>query len=784
MDIKHKVSPQSVKGSFFKETQCLNVLNSIPALIAYVDATLRYQYVNATFEEFIGKSKNEIIGAHVLEIQGEELHRLLKQSIPEALNKHTAQFEYTIGFEGDLKFFATTIIPDFDLYKNAKGYTIFGNDITEKKEKESQLEQKNDELKENKQRYRELIEKLPVAIYTCDAEGHIEMYNKAAADLWGREPEIGKDMWCGSWRIYQPDGALLPLDSCPMAVALKEAKPVYGEEIVVERPDGMRLNIAPFPQPILDADGNVLGAVNMLIDITERKKAEEINAKLAAIVQSSDDAIISKTLEGIVTSWNHAAQRIFGYSAEEMIGQSITKIIPFERLDEEPRILERLKRGERIDHFETERIAKDGRRLAISLTISPVKDSKDRIIGASKIARDITEQKKIFDSLRESEERFRTVANTAPVMIWLTDTDKHCYFVNKEWLEFTGSTEKDEIGFGWLKHIHPEDVDTVYKQYKNRFDQRKEFTMEYRVKRHDGDYRWIFGRGLPRFSPSGIFLGYIGTCTDIHQRKATSAELEKLVAERTAALQMANHHLEKSNQELERFAYVASHDLQEPLRKIQAFGDLILERNGNEFSASGKDYLMRMIKSANRMQSLIEALLEFSRATTPQKNFEKKDLTVLAEEVKTEFHEAIEEKNAKVNISPMPVLPVIPFQFKQMLSNIMGNALKYIKTNETPVITISARVVSGKEINRNSVKFNNDYCKVTIEDNGIGFDKENSERIFELFQRLHGRHEYGGSGIGLSICKKIAENHNGFITAEGEKGKGAAFHIYIPMQQN
>lgn len=784
MDIKHKVSPQNVKGSLFREAQCINLLNSVPALIAYVDATLRYHYVNAAFEEFTDKKREDILGKQAFEIHGEKFHHLLKENIPLALNNQSANFEYETGIEDKFHVVGITIIPDFDLYNNPKGYTLFGNDITERKKKEKQLQQKNDELKESEYRYHELIEKLPVAIYTCNAEGRIEMYNKAAVDLWGREPEIGKDMWCGSWRIYQPNGAPLPLDGCPMAVTLKEGRPVYGEEIVVERPDGARLHVAPFPQPILDSSGKITGAVNMLMDITDRKKAEEVNAKLAAIVQSSDDAIVSKTLEGIVTSWNNAAQRMFGYSAEEMIGQSITKIIPPERQDEEPKILEQLKRGERVDHFETERIAKDGRILSLSLTISPVKDTKGRIIGASKIARNITEQKKIFEALRESEERFRTVANTAPVMIWLTGTDKLCHFVNKEWLEFTGSTHEAEMGYGWTRHIHPHDIDNTVETYKNSFTQRKEFRVEYRLKRCDGEYRWVFAHGIPRFSPSGVFLGYIGTGSDIHERKAASEELEKLVTERTAALKMVNHHLEKSNQELERFAYVASHDLQEPLRKIQAFGDLILERNGNEFSASGKDYLARMIKSANRMQSLIEALLEFSRATTAQKNFEKKDLTILAEEVKSEFREAIEEKKARVNISPLPAVSIIPFQFKQMLSNIMSNALKYTKQNETPIINVSARIIPEKDINKNGAKPNMDYYQVTIEDNGIGFDKENAERIFELFQRLHGRHEYGGSGIGLSICKKIAENHNGFITAEGEKGKGAAFHIYIPTQHN
>lgn len=248
----------------------------------------------------------------------------------------------------------------------------------------------------NKLPYDTLIELLPVAIYTCDKNGSITFFNKAAATLWGREPEIGKDLWCGSWKIWRPDGITpYPLDECPMAVTLRTGLKVEDEEIIVERPDGIRINVLPHPQPTFDEEGVMNGAVNMLIDITDQKIAEEQTAKLAAIVQSSEDAIIGKTLTGIVTSWNPAAERLFGYTSEEMIGQSITRLIPRELSDEEPQILERLKRGERVEHFETKRVTKNGQHIDISLTISPIRDSKGKVIGASKIGRDITEIKKL-----------------------------------------------------------------------------------------------------------------------------------------------------------------------------------------------------------------------------------------------------------------------------------------------------------------------------------------------------------------------------------------------------
>ena len=239
----------------------------------------------------------------------------------------------------------------------------------------------------------EILDALPVAVYTTDAQGRITYYNQAAEDLWGRRPKIGSDQWCGSWRLFWPDGRLLPHDECPMAVTLKEGRPVRGVEAIAERPDGTRVPFMPYPTPLRDASGQLVGAINLLVDLTEPRRAAVESAQLAAIIASSDDAIISKTLEGRVTSWNQGASRIFGWEASEMIGQPILRIIPPELHGEEVEILARLRRGERIEHFDTVRLAKDGRRVDISLAVSPIRDNSGWVTGASKVARDVTERK-------------------------------------------------------------------------------------------------------------------------------------------------------------------------------------------------------------------------------------------------------------------------------------------------------------------------------------------------------------------------------------------------------
>jgi PAS domain S-box-containing protein len=275
--------------------------------------------------------------------------------------------------------------------------------------------------------FRDIVEKLPAAVYATDAAGRITFYNEAAAELWGCRPEIGKSEFCGSWKLFWPDGTPLPHDECPMALTLKHKRPVRGVEAVAERPDGARVPFMPYPTPVFDASGNLTGAVNMLVDLSDRKQSEYAAQRLAAIVESSDDAIVSKDLNGFIVSWNRGAEQLFGYLAEEVTDQHISILIPQERHDEEPAILDRIRHGERIDHYETVRRRKDGRLLDISLTVSPVRDGAGRIVGASKIARDITEKKQAEQYARmlarELEHRVKNVLTTVQSLTRLTQAD-------------------------------------------------------------------------------------------------------------------------------------------------------------------------------------------------------------------------------------------------------------------------------------------------------------------------------------------------------------------------
>ena len=257
--------------------------------------------------------------------------------------------------------------------------------------------------------------------------GRITYFNEAAAELWGSRPTLGESEWCGSWKLFWPDGRALPRDQCSMAQAVKERRPIRGAEAIAERPDGVRVPFMPFPTPIYDASGAMIGVVNMLIDLTDRKRNESAMQHMASIVESSDDAIISKDLGGIISSWNIGAERLFGYLAEEAIGKHISILIPPHLLQEEETIIDRVRRGQRIEHYETVRQRKHGSLIDISITVSPIRNAQGKVVGASKIARDISDRKRsevqIATLAREAEHRTRNILATVQAIVRLSNSD-------------------------------------------------------------------------------------------------------------------------------------------------------------------------------------------------------------------------------------------------------------------------------------------------------------------------------------------------------------------------
>jgi PAS domain S-box-containing protein len=465
------------------------------------------------------------------------------------------------------------------------------------------------------------LENIPDAFFTLDRHWRFTYVNQRAKTLLGGQDDvIGKNVW----------------HEFPESESL-----IFGEQLRKAMADQVTVDFEGFYPPwrtwlAMRAYPSPEGLAVYFHDITFRKHAEEASLRLAAIVESSDDAIISKSLDGVVTSWNAAAERIFGYRAEEMIGQPILRLIPEDRLEEEPRILERLRRGERVDHFETVRRTKDGRLLDISVTISPLRDERGTIIGASKIARDITERKRNEEALRRNEQ-------------------------------------------------------------------------------------------------------------DLAQR---AAELERL------------------NTELQQFGYIVSHDLQEPLRTITNFVQLLTKRLHGTVDAQAAELVGFIVDGAQRMQALIADLLAYTRVGGSAQSFSAVDGEALLARVLGDLRLGIREQGAEVTHEALPTVHGDAGQLGLVLQNLIGNALKF-RSAAPPRIHLTTRREGAQWV-------------FSVRDNGIGIEPQYRERIFQVFQRLHPRSAYPGTGIGLAICKKIIERHGGRMWVESERGQGATFCFTLP----
>jgi PAS domain S-box-containing protein len=513
---------------------------------------------------------------------------------------------------------------------------------------------------------RQLLEMLPAAIYTCDTEGRITFYNKAAAELWGREPETGTDLWCGSWKIYNTDGTPMPPESCPMAVALREQREVAGHEIIIECPDGIRRHILPHPRPVFDALGKMAGAINMLVDITatkdlfaeheskyrslsellekkveERtltlKKSEERYHKMIDEVQ--DYAILLLDTEGNILNWNKGAENIKGYSEREILGKNFRLFyLDKDREEQLPEKLIAQAYTEGKAMHEGWRLRKDRTMFWGSIVITALHDEEGGIIGFSKVTRDLTERKLAQDRMNN-----------------------------------------------YLRDI------------------------EFR------------------------------------------------------------------NKQLEEYAYIASHDLQEPLRKIQVFAELLEKSLGNE--AAAKRNLEKINSSARRMSSLIKDVLKYSQLSRADELYVATDLNTVFENILEDHSLLIEQKHVQINYHDLPVINGIPIQLHQLFSNLVNNAIKF--SAENPVIDITADRISARQAAAYpDVNHSLDYVKIIFKDNGIGFEQQYGEQVFKMFKRLS---DNAGTGIGLALCKKIIENHSGHIDVTSEPGRGTAFTILLPV---
>ncbi|RPI29275.1 MAG: PAS domain S-box protein [Chloroflexota bacterium] len=481
----------------------------------------------------------------------------------------------------------------------------------------------------------------------------------------------------------------------------------------------------------------------------ERKR---VDRERTEILNSIQDGFFALDKDWRIIFINTRAARNGGFEPEELTGRNIWEAFP--RLQGTP-----LERNYRLVMEKRQSVTFEMQGVYqgawYNISIYPYHE------GISVYWQDITERKKAERALQESEERFRAMADGTPLMIWVTDAQGQIEFINQAYTEFFGVTLEQIQSQRWHPLVHPDDHNRYVDIFIECLQQHKMFHAEARVQRSDGKWRWVDSYGQPRFSTSGEFLGMAGSSIDITDRKQAAD-----------AVRVYTEQLELSNQALQDFAFMASHDLREPLRKLKGFSERLANQAGDRLDRQEQEYLERMQQATDRMQSMLDGLLAYSRVTIQGSPFEEVDLNRLAAEVLLDLEMQLRETGGSVETGELPVIQADPVQMRQLLQNLIGNAIKFHKPGVPPHVRVFYRPAA------------NDQIELIVEDDGIGFDMASAGQLFQPFHRLVGKSAYEGTGMGLAICQKIAERHNGSITAKGELGAGSTFIVTLPRVKN
>lgn len=378
------------------------------------------------------------------------------------------------------------------------------------------------------------------------------------------------------------------------------------------------------------------------------------------------------------------------------------------------------------------------------------------------------------NDLKISREEFVTLADFMPQIVWIADDEGKITYYNKKWYELTNLKESNQEQ-NWIPILHPEDVGRTLTTWYRSLDTGQPYEMEYRFKvSNDNKYRWFLGRVVPVKDAHGNIIKWFGTATDIHDQKMQNENLETIVAERTLDLN-------RSNEDLQQFAHVASHDLKEPLRKIRTFSNRLEAEFGKIMPEKGRTYIEKIQASSERMSNMIDGILNYSVMNATEQIEEKIDLGFVLDGIVSDLELLILQKEARIIYDNLPRIKGSPTLIYQLFYNLISNSLKFSKNDLPCRIHISSRKMKEDELKDFSdIRKSTDYLCITVEDNGIGFNPEYAEKMFNVFTRLNRRDQYEGTGLGLALCKKIVHRHHGLIFAKGEEGKGASFEIVFP----
>lgn len=574
--------------------------------------------------------------------------------------------------------------------------------------------------------------------------------------------------------------------------AMKTGKPfeMYHRNI---RKDGSVRTVHIRGEGLLDDDGNVYQIFGTSQDVTEQQKIEQELRENQNFIKKIADAT-----PAIITTYNintgkyhfisEGIRSLLGYEPEDGLKEGVEffaglmhpdDIMPIMQKNAKALEMANAPENEEADvvvDFQYRMKRKDGEYRWFH-TFGTVFDrnAQGKVENVLNISIDITDRIKAEETIVEQQKFISHIAEASPTILYLFDLEENRFlYLNKEVTEVLGYTPEEIISLGdkVFQYLHPEDTiksDDTYVKYKHE----NAVTMhqfEGRVMSRSGEWKWLLTREVVfKRNDEGKATQVLGSALDITDRKNMEGHLSK-----------KNLELEQSNTNLEEFAYVASHDLQEPLRKISIFGDRLLSAHADKLNDDGRIFLQKIVDSSQRMQAMINDLLSVS-LISGNKSFERCSLKDVLEDVLQTLEFKIEAKNARVEVEELPMANVIPSQIRQLFQNLISNSLKFVATDRDPVIRITRSVVTPADLQKYNLTAGVNYLRINVQDNGIGFENDYASKIFVIFQRLHGKAEYEGTGIGLAICKKIVENHEGIIFAEGKSGVGATFSVILPV---
>jgi len=646
-----------------------------------------------------------------------------------------------------------------------------------------------------------LLEDSPIATFTCSQTGELTFYNHAAVSLWGAVPTHNNLPWHNLWKIYYTTGAVMPMSESPMAKAFKESRVINGEEITIETQDHVFKRVLVYSQPLFDNQQQQIGTHNSFIDISDKILEESKQAILAAIVESSDDAIISKNLNGIIVSWNAGAERIFGYKEEEVVGKSITILIPPSRLQEEELIIKQIRAGKKVDHFETIRLAKSGKEIPISITVSPVKDNYGNIVGASKIARDITGQVEAQQAIKKNAQNLELLNSIGKVILENLDVNSLLQRVTDATTIITGASvgaffynTTDLDGEPSVLYTLSGAAQLSFEAFgmpKKTSILRKTFSESKVIRLDDLTTDPEYGQLAPHFGMPGgdlkvvsyLAVPVISTAGDVigalifgHPNAGMfKAEHEDIIGSiaAQAAIALENSKLFEEVKALsskkDEFIALASHELKTPLTTIKGFLQILAKKSQNTV---GKMFVEKTLHQVERLNALISDLLDVSKIEAGKLQFHLEPLILV--QLLKDVMETFPYTNKSHQIvfeEPEEKFIVLGDRqrLEQVVINLLTNAIKYSpKANKVYV----------------GIERKGDLVAVKIKDEGIGLKREHLIKIFNRFYRAEGVGNVSGLGIGLYLSKEIIDRHNGTILVNSEYGKGSEFMFSLPLQNN